>query len=76
MKRTALLVTLVLLPFLYSCATAKPENSVQEASAHYKIGVGYYSENKVQQAFVEFQRAYELNPNNRKCSMPSASSIS
>ena len=41
MKRTALLVTLVLLPFVYSCATAKPENSVQEASAHYKIGVGY-----------------------------------
>jgi tetratricopeptide (TPR) repeat protein len=66
MKRTVLLATLVLLPFVCSCATGRTENSAQEASAHYKIGVGYYSENKTQQAFVEFQRAYELNPNNKE----------
>ena len=65
-NRTAVLVILVLLPFVSSCATTKTEESVQEASAHYKLGVGYYSENKVQQAFVEFQRAYELNPNNKE----------
>jgi tetratricopeptide (TPR) repeat protein len=40
--------------------------NVSEATAHYKIGVGHLSENKVQQAFVEFQRAYELDPRNKE----------
>ena len=66
MRRTAVIMTFVLLPFVCSCATARTENSVQEAVAHYKLGVGYYSENKIQQSFVEFQRAYELNPNNKE----------
>ena len=58
--------TLVLLPFILSCATAETEHNVPNATAHYRIGVGYLSENKVQQAFVEFQRAYELNPGDKE----------
>jgi tetratricopeptide (TPR) repeat protein len=65
-KRYVLYTALVLLPFICSCATIETESNVQNASAHYRIGVGYLSENKVQQAFVEFQRAYELNPNNKE----------
>lgn len=66
MTRSLVLVTFMLLPFICSCATTRTENSAQEASARYKIGVGYYSENKIQQAFVEFQRAYELDQNNKE----------
>ncbi len=52
--------------FFSSCSTIQTESSDQKANAHYKIGVGYLSENKIQQAFVEFQRAYELNPGNKE----------
>jgi len=65
-KRTMMIATLVLLPFIFSCATAETEHNVQNAIAHYKIGVGYLNENKVQQAFLEFQKAYELNPGDKE----------
>jgi len=65
-KRIMIISTLVLLPFIFSCATAETEHDVQNAIAHYKIGVGYLSENKIQQAFVEFQKASELNPGNKE----------
>jgi Tfp pilus assembly protein PilF len=65
-KRSVLCAALVLLPFICSCATVEQEGNVSQASAHYKMGVGHLSENKVQQAFVEFQRAYELDPRNKE----------
>jgi len=65
-KYTALLTTLILMPFICSCASVVTESESQKASAYYNIGVGHLSENKIQQAFVEFQRAYELNPNNKE----------
>jgi len=65
-KRTMIVTTLVLLPFIFSCATAETEHNALNASAHFKIGVGYLSENKVQQAFLEFQKAYELNPGDKE----------
>lgn len=49
-----------------SCATTGTEDKTQEAVAHYKLGVGYLSENKVQQAFVEFHKAIELDPRNKE----------
>lgn len=61
-----MITALVLLPCILSCATAAKEQHVLNASAHYKIGVGYLSENKIQQAFVEFQKAYELDPGNKE----------
>ena len=66
MKHTALFSTLVLMPFICSCATVVTESESQKAAAYYNIGVGRLSEDKIQQAFVEFQRAYELNPNNKE----------
>jgi tetratricopeptide (TPR) repeat protein len=39
---------------------------VQQAGAHYKMGVAYLKEEKVQQAFVEFQQAYRLNPDDKE----------
>ena len=53
--------------FVIACATTKHSgDKIQTAEAHYKIGVSYLNDAKAQQAFVEFQRAYELNPNNRE----------
>ena len=53
--------------FVIACATThQTANNIQEATAHYKIGISYLNEAKAQQAFVEFQKAYELNPNDRE----------
>lgn len=52
--------------FAMACATLATEDALQKAGAHYKIGVAYLNENKAQQAFVEFQKAYELNPNDKE----------
>ena len=66
MKLLKILSVLSLL-FVIACATAQPEgDNIQSASAHYKIGVSYLNEGKAQLAFVEFQKAYELNPNDKE----------
>jgi len=57
---------IVSLLFVIACATIATEDTMQKAGAHYKIGVAYLNETKVQQAFVEFQKAYELTPNNKE----------
>ncbi len=46
---------------LYSCATVSDQD-IQQASAHYQLGVSYLNDNNIQPAFVEFQKALELNP--------------
>lgn len=48
------------------CASSQPTiEMVQKSQAYYKIGVTYLNDGKVQQAFVEFQKAIELNPRNK-----------
>lgn len=49
-----------------SCATARQNGDTKQAEAHYKIGVSYLNDSKAQQAFVEFQKAYEINPKNKE----------
>jgi len=49
-----------------SCATTSKENNVQKAAAHYQLGVSYLNDNNIQPAFVEFQTALELDPNNKE----------
>jgi tetratricopeptide (TPR) repeat protein len=46
-----------------SCASISAE---KKATAYYKIGLSYLHENKVQQAYVEFFKAYQLDPNNKE----------
>jgi superkiller protein 3 len=48
-----------------SCSTLDSETRNQQATAFYKLGVSYLNENKIQLAFVEFQKAYELNPEDK-----------
>lgn len=52
--------------FMLACSTAQIEKNPQMANAYYKIGVAYLNENKIQQAFVEFQKAYEINPHDKE----------
>ncbi|MBA4372042.1 MAG: hypothetical protein C0402_04190 [Thermodesulfovibrio sp.] len=42
------------------------ENRLQQATAHYRLGVSALSEKRVQQAFVEFHKALEFNPNDKE----------
>lgn len=57
---------LLVLAMSAGCATVSNEEQASRATAHYKIGVAYLNEKKVQQAFVEFQRALELNPSDKE----------
>jgi len=66
MKLTVYCIFLFLPLLTVSCATFATESATQNSAARYKMGVSYYSEGKVQQAFVEFQHAYELNPQNKE----------
>ena len=66
MIRIRHIVTFFLLVVLSACAsTTSPEN-IQKAGAHYKIGLSYYNENKIQKAYIEFQKALEINPNDKQ----------
>ena len=60
------IVTVIYLFSVIACATTASHISEQQAGAHYKIGVAYLNEAKAQQAFVEFQKAYELNPRDKE----------
>lgn len=50
---------------LGGCATVS-EDKVQKAAAHRQLGISYLSDNNIQPAFVEFQKALELNPNDKE----------
>ena len=52
--------------FTVSCATMPSEKDEHQSTAHYRLGVSYLNEKKVQQAFVEFHKALELNPNDKE----------
>ncbi|MBS1235082.1 MAG: hypothetical protein H6R43_798, partial [Nitrospirae bacterium] len=62
----ARIVTVICLLSAIACATTASQDALQQAGAHYKIGVAYLNESKAQQAFVEFQKAYELNPHDKE----------
>ena len=60
-KTIFLLISLVM---CLSCATMSKEERLQKASAHYQLGKSYLNNNNIQPAFVEFQKALELDPGN------------
>lgn len=63
MKSLSYGTVILLLLFVVGCAISqsrlKREN---EASAHYKLGIAQLDENRIQDAFVEFQKAVEIDP--------------
>jgi len=59
MKKGLLISFLIL--FVCSCASVSEKN-IKDANYHYQIGESYLNDNNIQPAFVEFQKALELNP--------------
>lgn len=66
MKILALFLFLGAIACVLSCATMESGENIRKAEAHYKMGFANLNENKIQQAFVEFHKAYELDPNNKE----------
>ncbi len=66
MKRLNFFAVLLLFSSVISCAFTGTKISVEDATAHYKLGVAFLDTNKIQRAFVEFQKAYEFNPNDQR----------
>lgn len=64
MKRFAA-TALIMLFFVTGCATMSPDKE-KEASFYYTMGVSALNEGNVQNAFVHFQKAYQLNPYNKE----------
>jgi len=58
-------VVLLALSLIVSCASTGME-SRRQADAHYKLGVAYLGQDRIQQAYVEFQRAHDLDPHNKE----------
>jgi type IV pilus biogenesis/stability protein PilW len=61
MKRYVYLV----LVLIVSCASAPHRDKVKQADANYELGLSYMREQKFQDAFVAFQKAIDLNPENK-----------
>jgi len=51
---------------VFTCSCATTEEDIQKANAHYQLGLSYFNENKIQMAYVEFQKALEMNPDNKE----------
>ena len=60
------ILVIIILISAVSCATTPDQDVLQLAGTHYKVGVAYLNDGKAQQAFVEFQKAYELNPRDKE----------
>ncbi len=65
MKTRSLSLALVLsgLILLFGCAGSLEHK--READSFYKVGVSYLKEGKLQMAFVQFQKALQLDPDNK-----------
>ncbi|UCE78704.1 MAG: tetratricopeptide repeat protein [Nitrospiraceae bacterium] len=67
MSVTKCLVSLLLVYLLIACTAPEVKNyETPESSAFYDLGVAYLNENKIQKAFVEFQKAYSINPSDKR----------
>jgi Tfp pilus assembly protein PilF len=56
---------IIIMALVVSCATTSKED-IQQAQAHYKLGVSHLNSGNVQPAFVEFQTALSLDPDNKE----------
>lgn len=59
-------VILMLIPLCAACGMKEAQlKKEKDASAHYKLGVSYLNDNLLQKAFVEFQKALEIDSRHR-----------
>lgn len=65
MTRKSLCLGILLLLFLGCATSSQGVSKEKEGSAHYKLGISYLNDNAMQAAFLEFQKAIELNPDDK-----------
>lgn len=66
-KRLFRILLLVVCAFVVGgCAGMDSKERATTATAHYQLGVSYLNDNNIQPAFVEFQKAMELNPHDKE----------
>lgn len=52
----------MLIPLCTACGMGEAQlKKEREASAHYKLGISYLNDNSLQKAFIEFQKAIEID---------------
>ncbi len=62
----SLLFGFIAITSVIGCSTMNTEDKVQKATSHFQLGVSYLNDNNIQPAFVEFQKALELNPEDKE----------
>ncbi len=63
MDRSKIFLIIIIISFCTACASI---DKADQADAYYKLGIAYLNDNKVQQAYVEFHKAYDLNPHKKE----------
>jgi Tfp pilus assembly protein PilF len=53
----------ILLP---ACVTAQRQADANKAETHYKLGISYLDKDQINEAFIEFQKAIQLNPGHKE----------
>lgn len=64
-QKISVLFILFSLLFLTGCATL-PTEQQKEADFHKKMGIAYLNEGNLQMAFIEFQKAYQIDPDDKE----------
>lgn len=66
MLRNSLLIILFVISALsYGCGGAVPVKAVKRSNAHYMLGTTYITQNRLQDAFLAFQKSLNENPKNK-----------
>ncbi|MBI4699404.1 MAG: tetratricopeptide repeat protein [Nitrospirae bacterium] len=50
---------------LSACATTQTAEQITKAETHYRLGISYMSADQLKEAFIEFQKALQLNPEDK-----------
>lgn len=62
---TKILILVSCFLLLFGCASIKPEQQ-KDADMFFKLGVSYLNEGNYQMAYLQFQKAYSIEPNNKE----------
>lgn len=57
---------LILIVTFFSCAGVPAQKDMNKAEAHYKLGLSHALKNEYSEAYIDFQKAIELNPRHKE----------
>ncbi len=61
----AIAFALYMLVYMSGCASVEVVDDKKEADYHYKMGLSYFNEGKMQAAYVQLQKALQFDPSNK-----------